>query len=92
MKSTVVASLLVPTWAMPQGHGHDSAGKSGGSMSLGGIFGGVSMPTGGGLLNMLVPATQKAMKIEEMPSRLHPGAKRVKMTYGPYKLRASSVC
>jgi hypothetical protein len=33
---------------------------------------------------------KKAMKIEEMPPKF-PGAKRIKLLYGPYKLRAANV-
>jgi hypothetical protein len=35
--------------------------------------------------------SQKAFKIEEIPSVLRKDAKRVRLTYGPYKLRASNV-
>jgi hypothetical protein len=33
---------------------------------------------------------KKAMKIEEIPAKF-PGAKRIRMLYGPYKLKAANV-
>jgi hypothetical protein len=42
----------------------------------------------GGRLNGL--AKQKAYKIQEIKA-VNPGAKRIQITYGPYKLRAANV-
>jgi hypothetical protein len=36
--------------------------------------------------------SQKAMKIEEIPPLVRKDAKRVRMTYGPFKLRGRQVC
>jgi hypothetical protein len=60
----------------------------GGMMSLGSF----SMPKGGigSLLGLLSPQVQKALKIEDIPPQIRKDAKRQRITYGPYKIRASN--
>jgi hypothetical protein len=50
-----------------------------------------SMPKGG-LSSLMNPGIRKAAKIEEMEPKINPNAKRLKLTYGPYKIRAANVC
>jgi hypothetical protein len=50
-----------------------------------------SMPKEG-FSSMMNPEVRKASKIEQMDPKIHPDAKRVKITYGPYKIRAANVC
>ena len=45
---------------------------------------------GSGFANMF-PPVQKAFKIEDIKATF-PGAKRVKLIYWPYKLKAANVC
>jgi hypothetical protein len=45
----------------------------------------------GGLGAMLSPEVRNAYKIEQIPPQMNPKAKRVRTTYGPYKIRASNV-
>jgi hypothetical protein len=49
-----------------------------------------SLPKGG-LAGLLRPTVKKAYKIEEMKPQVNPQAKRIKITYGPYKIRAANV-
>jgi len=58
-----------------------------GGMGLGGF----SMPKGGlgSLMGLLSPKIQKAMKIETIEPRIRKDAKRIRITYGPYKIRSS---
>jgi hypothetical protein len=49
-----------------------------------------SLPKGG-LAGLLKPEVKKAYKIEEMKPLVNPQAKRIKITYGPYKIRAANV-
>jgi hypothetical protein len=37
------------------------------------------------------PGIRAAYKIESMPSQILPEAKRIKITYGPFKLRGTEV-
>jgi hypothetical protein len=49
-----------------------------------------SLPKGG-LAGLLNPTVLKAMKIEEIPPKRMPDAKRIRLTYGPYKIKAANV-
>jgi len=57
-----------------------SLGGKGGKGGKGGL---------GGLSGMLRPEVRKAYKIEKLKPRVRPDATRVRITYGPYKIRAS---
>ena len=65
----------------------------GGFGGLGDKLGGGSSSLMGSLSALAVKflPTQKAMKIEKVPPVLRPDAVRVKITYGPYKLRSAKV-
>jgi len=45
----------------------------------------------GGFAAMMKPDVRKAYKVEEIPPQKYKDAKRIRITYGPYKVRASSV-
>jgi hypothetical protein len=45
----------------------------------------------GGLGKMMKPEVRKAFKIEKMKPQVRPEATRLRITYGPYKIRASGV-
>ena len=49
-----------------------------------------SMPKEG-LAGLINPSVRKAYKIETMEPKINPNAKRVKIIYGPYKIRAANV-
>jgi hypothetical protein len=48
-------------------------------------------PPKDGFAAVLSPKVRKAMKIESIPPVQYKDARRVRITYGPYKVRASSV-
>jgi hypothetical protein len=83
-----------------QGYSHGGgATPTNGAPSLGGLkspssdfFADIAkaLPKGG-LGAMLNPEVRKAYKIEQIPAQTNPQAKRVRTTYGPYKIRASNV-
>jgi hypothetical protein len=80
-----------------QDHDHSSMGSMGsmGSKGLPGGFDfkniGKAFGKGGLLSSFLNPETRMAYKIEELKPVVRPEAKRVRITYGPYKIRASNV-
>jgi hypothetical protein len=45
----------------------------------------------GGLMAMLNPEVRKAYKVEEIAPKRNPAAKRVRLTYGPYRIKAANV-
>jgi hypothetical protein len=46
-----------------------------------------------GLSSSTPPPKLKAFKIDELPSEAKiPGAKRIRVIYGPYKIKAANVC
>jgi hypothetical protein len=51
-----------------------------------------STPKGGlgALLSMLNPPVQKVFKMEYLKPELNPDAKKIRITYGPYKIRSST--
>lgn len=59
-----------------------SLGNKGGKGGKGGL---------GGLFSAMRPAVRKAYKIEKLKPLIRPEATRVRITYGPYKIRASGV-
>jgi hypothetical protein len=44
----------------------------------------------GGLGGLMGPTVRKAYKIEEIPPQKNPKAKRIRITYGPYKIRGAN--
>jgi hypothetical protein len=78
------------------GHAHGAAGKAGGAISQADMFWemAASLPDMMSIFNgqagKKFPA-KKAYKIEQVPSLRRKEAKRVKITYGPYTLRAANV-
>ncbi|TID18936.1 putative amidase [Venturia nashicola] len=60
------------------------------SPATGGSLASLATPGALALASTLLPK-KKAMKIEEIPAKTeHPGAKRIKLVYGPYVLRAAN--
>jgi hypothetical protein len=49
-----------------------------------------SLPKGG-LASLMNPSVRSALKIEEIKPLRNPQAKRIRLTYGPYKIRAANV-
>jgi hypothetical protein len=49
-----------------------------------------SLPKGG-LAGLMRPVVRKANKIEYITPLRHPDAKRIRLTYGPYKIKAANV-
>lgn len=49
-----------------------------------------SMPKGG-LAALFSPEVRKAYKVEDIKPKRNPEAKRVRITYGPYKVKAANV-
>jgi hypothetical protein len=49
-----------------------------------------SLPKGG-MANMMNPTVRMAFKVEEIKPTRMPEAKRVRLTYGPYKIKAANV-
>jgi hypothetical protein len=86
--------------AMGGMEGMSSMGSMGSPGNLGGLdiqsiiksLGGKGGKGGkGGLAGMLRPEVRKAYKIEKLKPLVRPDATRVRITYGPYKIRASGV-
>jgi hypothetical protein len=75
-----------------QGHSHGGGPSFNNVPGQGFIFPGLNFaPPKGGLLQMLKPDVRKAYKVEQIPPQKYKDAKRIKITYGPYKIRATSV-
>lgn len=74
-----------------QEHSHDG-GVTIGPTGLGGFkIPGLNfaLPKGG-MAAMLTPEVRKAYKIEQIPPQKYKDARRIRITYGPYKIRATS--
>lgn len=57
----------------------------------GGSLGALATPGAFGLASAMLPK-KKAMKVEEIPAKTQfPGAKRMRLVYGPYVLKAANV-
>ena len=93
--STVLGLLVLSTNAAVikrQGHSHDGA-------STYGILGleGFKIPglnfalPKDGISAMFTPSVRKAYKIEQIPPQKYKEARRIRITYGPYNIRATSV-
>ena len=60
--------------------------------TLSGLGGGVIEGILGGLVGVTM-RKKRALKVEDIPAKMNiPGAKRVRMLYGPYRLKAANVC
>jgi hypothetical protein len=77
--------------------GKGSTGKVGGIdiqailKSLGGKGGKGGKGGLGGFAGMMKPEVRKAYKIEKLKPLVRPDATRLRITYGPYKIRAAGV-
>jgi hypothetical protein len=60
--------------------------------ALSGLGGGVIESFLSGLVGSAMPK-KRAMKVEDIPAKMNIlGAKRVRLLYGPYKLKAANAC
>jgi hypothetical protein len=62
---------------------HDNSGGGG----IGGLTNIATLPKSG----LLTPETQRAMRIEEIQPKVNPSAKRIRLTYGPFKIGVPNV-